>query len=78
MARAFGELTFTPSVKAAQLKYGSRRANERIENANDREDALTALEVDFVTTRDSFYQATISQTGWPYVQFRGGPAGFSK
>jgi uncharacterized protein len=78
MARAFAELTFTPSVKAAQLKYGSRRANERIENAQDPEDELTPLEIDFIAQRDSFYQATLGESGWPYVQFRGGPMGFLK
>jgi uncharacterized protein len=65
MARAFAELTFTPSLKAAQLKYGSRRANELIENEQDREDALTPLEIEFIAERDSFYQATVSETGWP-------------
>ena len=35
-------------------------------------------EAAFITERDGFYQATVSETGWPYVQFRGGPAGFLK
>jgi predicted pyridoxine 5'-phosphate oxidase superfamily flavin-nucleotide-binding protein len=78
MARAFADIAFTPSVKAAQSRYGSRRANERIENAKDPGNELTAEESDFITTRDSFYQATVSETGWPYVQFRGGPQGFLK
>lgn len=78
MARAFAEIAFTPSVKAAQRRYGSRRANERMETAEDRGDELTAEESEFIATRDSFYQATVSETGWPYVQFRGGPTGFLK
>jgi predicted pyridoxine 5'-phosphate oxidase superfamily flavin-nucleotide-binding protein len=78
MARAFAEIAFTPSVKAAQSRYGSRRANERIEAAEDRADELTTAEVEFIAARDSFYQATVSETGWPYVQFRGGPPGFLK
>ena len=41
-------------------------------------DRLGDLEVDFIEARDGFYQATVSETGWPYVQFRGGPAGFLK
>jgi predicted pyridoxine 5'-phosphate oxidase superfamily flavin-nucleotide-binding protein len=46
---------------------------ERSRNPRDR---LTAVEIAFIQARDSFYQATVSETGWPYVQFRGGPAGF--
>ncbi len=78
MARAFADITFTPSVKAAQSRYGSRRVNERIESAKDRADELTSDEIEFIAARDSFYQATVSETGWPYVQFRGGPTGFLK
>jgi predicted pyridoxine 5'-phosphate oxidase superfamily flavin-nucleotide-binding protein len=78
MARAFAEIAFTPSVKAAQSRYGSRRANERIEHALDRGDELTSVEIEYLAARDSFYQATVSETGWPYVQFRGGPTGFLK
>ncbi len=78
MARAFAEIAFTPSVKAAQTRYGSRRNNQGFEQAEDREDELTETERQFIEERDSFYQATVSETGWPYVQFRGGPAGFLK
>jgi len=35
--------------------------------------ALSEFEQAFIAERDSFYQATVSQTGWPYVQHRGGP-----
>jgi len=78
MARAFADIAFTPSVKAAQSRYGSRRANERMENAKERGDELTEEESEFIKARDGFYQATVSETGWPYVQFRGGPQGFLK
>jgi predicted pyridoxine 5'-phosphate oxidase superfamily flavin-nucleotide-binding protein len=78
MARAFAAITFTPSVRAAQIRYGSRRANEGFERAEDRRDELTSREAEFIATRDSFYQASVSETGWPYVQFRGGPKGFLK
>ena len=37
---------------------------------------LTDREFDFIAERDSFYMASISEDGWPYVQHRGGPAGF--
>lgn len=78
MARKFAEIAFTDSVKAAQRRYGSRRANEALERARNPRDRLTAMETAFIQGRDSFYQATVSETGWPYVQFRGGPAGFLK
>jgi len=44
----------------------------------DRTSQLTERETDFIAGRDGFYQATVSETGWPYVQFRGGPVGFLK
>ncbi len=78
MGRAFAEIAFTHSVKAAQSQYGSRRLNERLESTPDRQDELTPGEREFIESRDSFYQATVSETGWPYVQFRGGPIGFLK
>jgi predicted pyridoxine 5'-phosphate oxidase superfamily flavin-nucleotide-binding protein len=39
---------------------------------------LGAREAAFVAARDSFYLATVSETGWPYLQHRGGPPGFLK
>ncbi len=78
MARAFAEITFTPSVRAAQSRYGSRTANAGFEQAEDRRDVLTDREAEFIHARDGFYQASVSETGWPYVQFRGGPRGFLK
>ncbi len=78
MARKFAEIAFTPSVQAAQSRYGSRASAERLEGPDGGGDRLGDLEVDFIEARDGFYQATVSETGWPYVQFRGGPAGFLK
>lgn len=78
MARKFAKITFTSSVKAAQTRYGSRAANERFELAPDGGNTLGEAERDFIEARDGFYQATVGQSGWPYVQFRGGPAGFLK
>jgi predicted pyridoxine 5'-phosphate oxidase superfamily flavin-nucleotide-binding protein len=43
-----------------------------------RSEAFTADEAAFIAARDSFYMASVSQTGWPYVQYRGGPIGFLK
>ncbi|MEI7995227.1 MAG: pyridoxamine 5'-phosphate oxidase family protein [Methylococcaceae bacterium] len=78
MATAFADITFTSSVKAAQTRYGSREANSRFELADDPGFGLTEQEVEFIGERDSFYQATVSETGRPYVQHRGGPKGFLK
>lgn len=78
MPRAFADITFTPSVKAAQELYGSREANRGFELADNPRNELTEAEVQFIEARDSFYQATVGENGWPYVQHRGGPVGFLK
>jgi uncharacterized protein len=77
MARNFGEIAFTESVKAQQDRHGSRRQYARMEQTA-RGAELTFAEADFVSERDGFYLATVSETGYPYVQFRGGPKGFLK
>lgn len=76
MPHRYAELAFTPAVKSAQAHYGVRQDNAWIEATTDPHDALTARETAFVARRDSFYMATVSETGWPYVQHRGGPPGF--
>ena len=78
MTVAFTKIAFTPSVKAAQSLHGSRAAYARLEWSEDAGHELTPQEVEYIQERDGFYQATVSETGWPYVQFRGGPAGFLK
>lgn len=79
MGRRFAELAFTPAVKAAQERLGSRAAYHRLEeNDAPRHDRLGSAEAVFLAARDSFYLATVSETGWPYVQHRGGPPGFLK
>jgi predicted pyridoxine 5'-phosphate oxidase superfamily flavin-nucleotide-binding protein len=76
MAHRFSELLFTGAVRAAQERYGSRVQSERLRRNGHANDALTAAERDFIAARDGFYLASVSETGWPYVQFRGGPPGF--
>ena len=78
MAHNFGSLVFTPAVKALQEKYGSRRSYARLEKGAAGPDRLGPHETDFIAERDSFYIASIGETGWPYVQHRGGPRGFLK
>lgn len=78
MARAFADISFTDSVKAAQSLYGSRESNRGFELADDPRNTLGEAEAEFIEARDSFYQATVGENGWPYVQHRGGPVGFVK
>lgn len=79
MARAYHEIAFTPGVRAVQEKQGSARAYAKfLAPEVDPRAELTDTEVAFIEARDGFYQASVSETGWPYVQFRGGPAGFIK
>lgn len=75
MAYGFLDLAATPAVKAAQAANGSLDYWEgfRGDRAFDR---FTDAEAAFIAERDSFYMATVSESGWPYVQHRGGPAGF--
>lgn len=79
MPLAFAEIAFTPSVQAEQTKFGSSKTYEKF-LSDDRQggDRLGADEAVFLSQRDGFFQASVSQTGWPYVQFRGGAAGFLK
>ena len=79
MANKYAELMFTPAVKEAQQLNGSRKSYERLERApGTSHDRLGPKEIEFIRTRDSFYMATVSQDGWPYIQHRGGPRGFLK
>jgi len=77
MPRAFAEIAFTPAVRAVQARQGSAAAYDRhLAPETDPADRIGPDEAAFIAARDGFYQATVSETGWPYVQFRGGPPGF--
>lgn len=76
MGRRFQELAFTPLVKEEQQKRGSRAQYQRAYEHGKLGDALGPQEQAFIAARDSFYMASVSETGWPYVQHRGGPPGF--
>lgn len=78
MARAFAKIAFTPSVQAAQARLGSRDAYRTAELGETELVELGPGEIDFIGARDSFYQGTAGENGWPYVQHRGGPPGFLK
>lgn len=73
----YEQIAFTDAVKRLQEQYGSRTAYARMENRYH-EEGLTAPEIDFITSRDSFYMASMSESGYPYIQHRGGPRGFLK
>lgn len=76
MGHKYSEIVFTDAVKMVQQKMGSRAAYARRESGPDLNDRLGPVEIAFITARDGFYIASLSETGWPYVQFRGGPQGF--
>lgn len=75
MVRQFADIAFTPSVKAMQQKHGSRIQYARM-TSHAAEAALGQGERDFLANADTFYLASVTETGWPYVQHRGGPPGF--
>ncbi|HEX4419188.1 MAG TPA: pyridoxamine 5'-phosphate oxidase family protein [Kofleriaceae bacterium] len=78
MSYKFLELASTPSVLAAQAANGSLEMWQRLEDSDRAFDRFTDDEAAFIAARDSCYLATVSETGWPYIQHRGGPAGFLK
>lgn len=81
MRHGYLDIATTPSVMAARERYGSAARwthaqeppspDESVQN-----ERLGAPEQAFVAERDGFYLASVSETGWPYIQYRGGPAGF--
>lgn len=81
MSKHYGSIAFTDAVVDVQRAHGSdgfygrKRAQG---NAAPGTDALTDDEREYLAERDGFYLASVSETGWPYVQFRGGPPGFLK
>ena len=75
MAYGFLDIAVTPSVRAVQAEMGADsfwtdfKGHREFERFSENEKA-------FIHQRDSFYLASVSETGWPYVQHRGGPRGF--
>lgn len=79
MARNYVHTLFTDQARAMQAADGSREAYARMEEGADGSpDLLGDKEAEFIAARDSFYLASVTSEGWPYVQHRGGPAGFLK
>jgi predicted pyridoxine 5'-phosphate oxidase superfamily flavin-nucleotide-binding protein len=69
---------FSKAARQLQEEHRSRAQYERLAQMGASQDALTAAEIDFIGRRDSFYLASVTEDGWPYVQHRGGPTGFLK
>lgn len=78
MRHAFANIAFTPAVRDAQARDGSRAQYARAFESGDevRNAELGPDEAAFIHAQRSFYMATVSETGWPYVQHRGGAPGF--
>lgn len=72
------DVAFTPSVKAAQTRLGSRLMMERNEREHPWRTVVTEDLAQFLQHIDSFYFATATADGQPYIQHRGGPPGFLK
>jgi predicted pyridoxine 5'-phosphate oxidase superfamily flavin-nucleotide-binding protein len=77
MSYGFLDIAGTPGVLAAQAAMSSDRVWSKFIGGRPFL-RLTARELDFIAERDSLYMATVSETGWPYVQHRGGAPGFLK
>lgn len=79
MPRAFAEIAFTPSVQKMQRANGSEKMYaEFLSKDAAPGDRIGPMEMAFIAGIDGFFQATIGENGWPYVQFRGGKPGFLK
>jgi predicted pyridoxine 5'-phosphate oxidase superfamily flavin-nucleotide-binding protein len=77
MSHKFAEIAFTPTVRQVQEQHGSRNSYAHMEAGEAlRNHVLGPREAGFIGERDSFYMASVSETGWPYIQHRGGPKGF--
>jgi len=71
----FAQLAYTDTVRRVQAEHGSAVARARA-LAADGPDRIGPAEAEFLAGRDHVLLATVSETGWPYVQHRGGPPGF--
>jgi predicted pyridoxine 5'-phosphate oxidase superfamily flavin-nucleotide-binding protein len=72
------DVAFTPAVKAVQARKGSREAYARVEQGDGWRTEIDPDLAAFLGNVDSFYLATASADGQPYIQHRGGPKGFLK
>ncbi len=78
MGHRYAKLMFSPAAKALQSQGRSRDTYAQMEQGEDYNYLLSDKEARFIRQRDSLYMASVSESGWPYVQHRGGPPGFIK
>ncbi len=76
MPHTFANIMFSDPAKELQRRHGSLTQYERLAKSGVGEQQLGPYEMEFIAARDSFYMATVSPDGWPYIQHRGGPVGF--
>ena len=70
------DVAFTPAVKAVQTRKGSRNAYHRVEERGSWQTRITPDLAAFIEAQTSIFLATVNAEGQPYIQHRGGPAGF--
>ncbi|AFY73424.1 pyridoxamine 5'-phosphate oxidase-related, FMN binding protein [Synechococcus sp. PCC 7502] len=78
MPSKFGEIAFTPAVKAVQERMGSRETYDRYIAKGAANDTITPEIAEFIASMDGAYLGTTGSNGYPYIQFRGGQKGFLK
>jgi len=76
MTELISDIAFSPSVKAVQERKVSRDAYANMEAKGGWTDVITNDLAAFIGDQDSFYLGTAAKDGQPYIQHRGGPAGF--
>ena len=76
MINNFADIAFTEGVKKIQEQNGSRSSYEKMSTVE--KTLLYHREIEFIKSIDGFFMATVNESGWPYVQFRGGSKGFLK
>lgn len=72
------DVAFSPAVRAMQHARGSREAYQRMEDRHPWPARLTPDIARFVARQTSVFLGTANTAGQPYIQHRGGPAGFLK
>ncbi|MFE5513430.1 pyridoxamine 5'-phosphate oxidase family protein [Streptomyces sp. NPDC056529] len=73
----YDHIAYTPSVRRAQEEMGSATAaGRRLREPDGGPEPLTGDAADFIRSLDGFLFSSVSESGWPYIQFRGGPPGF--
>ena len=78
MTDRYLEIATSEAVKDLQERWGSRSAYSRFESGPLTSNQLGPEEIAFIEAQDSFFLASLNESGWPYIQHRGGPPGFLK